>query len=215
MMPQAMEVAEFNELRPLFAPMLHTVSSSSWALLFFFLSFLLLLCIHWTCWISGMPCLLDQRVLQLPSSDHHPHDCKDHHPHHYHPYDCKDLSISFVSKHYFSGGLQSSDRPGSQVPRPRNNLPDWGRSQYCLSIVRQRRFWIWFSHIVHFCILVTLVFIRSGGRSSGQSQNFPQDVERVQKPVSGGFLLETISSNWKYVPGVQGQVSIILQRRWR
>ena len=26
MMPQAMEVAEFNELRPLFAPMLHTVS---------------------------------------------------------------------------------------------------------------------------------------------------------------------------------------------
>ena len=36
MIPQAMEVAEFNELRPLFAPMLHTVSIVRLSIIVFF-----------------------------------------------------------------------------------------------------------------------------------------------------------------------------------
>ena len=58
-------------------------------------------------YLSGVPRLLNERVLQLPRADHHSHDGE--------VLAGKYRGLTFQSENCFSGGLQPSDRPGAQV----------------------------------------------------------------------------------------------------
>ena len=75
----------------------------------------------WRHFLSGLPRLLDQRVLQLAGPYHHSHDGLDW---------CFNneviLQTILLDSRSLTGGLQSSDRPSSQVSRPRNYFPDRG-----------------------------------------------------------------------------------------
>ena len=74
----------------------------------------------WRNFLSGLPRLLDQRVLQLAGPYHHSHDGLDW------CFNKVILLIILLDSRSLTGGLQSSDRPSSQVSRPRNYFPDRG-----------------------------------------------------------------------------------------
>ena len=75
----------------------------------------------WRHFLSGLPRLLDQRVLQLAGPYHHSHDGLDW---------CFNNEVILLTilldSRSLTGGLQPSDRPSSQVSRPRNYFPDRG-----------------------------------------------------------------------------------------
>ena len=100
---QALEAADFADVRPLFAPLMHAVGKEIFVT-------------AWPCFFADVLGLQQLRVLQHNRQDHRS-DAGFFH-----------LFSFFLWAVDIIGDVQPPDRHGSKVPRPKLNFPNWGES---------------------------------------------------------------------------------------